>query len=118
MTKQIIIDGVDVSGCDFHSISRYCAIGCQQKNYEGLDKKCRMFEICEENSKCYYKQLQKLKSELKHFASELKRRNQDFENVLKHILEICRCLQGECEEYVRIEDLTRIINEALGYKDE
>ena len=63
--KQIIIDGVDVSGCEF---------------YNKDDKTCREVngkydtDICEfdkcENSNCYYKQLKRKEREYE----ELKRR--------------------------------------------
>ena len=48
--KQIIIDGVDVSGCKHYNPEQYfkCNIGC-----------CH----CEENPNCYYKQLKRKEQE-------------------------------------------------------
>ena len=61
MTKEIIIDGVDVSGC------------CYVYDNEDLDYMCQDGMgtcICQENKSCYYKQLQKLKEENERLKNE------------------------------------------------
>ena len=53
--KQIIIDGVDVSGCIFHSLTIMSYAGY---NY------CKCFECaCECHNDCYYKQLKRKEQE-------------------------------------------------------
>lgn len=52
--KQVIIDGIDVSGCDFLGVkfatNRMCA--------------CSMIDFCNEEPNCYYKQLKRTESKL------------------------------------------------------
>ena len=95
--KQIIIDGVDVSGCEY---------------YNKYDKTCREVngnydtDICEfdkcENSNCYYKQLKRkeqeceeLKEEIKTngfgcFNIEMSEQLDQLKKTLAEIKEICR----------------------------
>ena len=59
--KQITIDGIDVSGCIFHSLT---TMGYAGYNY------CKCFEcVCECHNDCYYKQLKHKEQE----CEELKR---------------------------------------------
>ena len=66
--KEIIIDGVDVSGCKYClKMTKYrCTI--QRDIYKWL---------CEENPNCYYKQLKRKEQE----CEELKEKNK---KILKH----------------------------------
>ena len=53
--KQIMIDGIDVSECIFHSLT---AMGYAGYNY------CKCFECaCECHNDCYYKQLKRKEQE-------------------------------------------------------
>lgn len=90
--KQIIIDGVDVSGCEY---------------YNKDDKTCREVngnydtDICEfdkcENSNCYYKQLarkeqeceelKKIINEAKNSKLDLKRQNEELQKENKRLRE-------------------------------
>lgn len=58
--KEIIIDGVDVSGCDYYE---YC--GCIDDNHE--------LNQCENNRNCYYKQLKRLEAENAKLKEEIKK---------------------------------------------
>ena len=62
--KQIIIDGVDVSGCvnlrleaNTSETSYYnaCSIGLWQRWYSNLEPSCQMSCYCKNNKDCYYK---------------------------------------------------------------
>lgn len=64
--NPIVIDGVDVSGCEYCLKMTKCRCTIQQDVY-----KC----LCEENPNCYYKQLQ--------------RKEQDYEKV-KQTLDIIK----------------------------
>lgn len=64
MDKEIIIDGVDVSGCEFccenplHEIKHSCNVrGCEKDNGLHIHLKCI------NNPDCYYKQLKRLQAE-------------------------------------------------------
>lgn len=66
--KQVIIGGVDVSECIFHSLT---IIGYAGYNY------CKCFECaCECHNDCYYKQLKHKEQELMHFKKENERLSQ------------------------------------------
>ena len=94
MSEKVIIDGVDVSGCEqlFKLAKRKCAL---------LDQ-----VYCEDNPDCYYKQLKRLQKTLKHVengrntkAKKLKR----IEEIVTH------CIQGGfTDEFVQeIFDICR-----------
>ena len=65
--KQIVINGVDVSGCKLYrdevsfvggeTITDVCSIWIWQRDYSGLEPSCIMKCHCSDNSNCYYKQL-------------------------------------------------------------
>ena len=56
IAKQIIIDGVDVSECIFHSLT---TMGYTGYNY------CKYFEcVCECHNDCYYKRLKRKEQEV------------------------------------------------------
>ena len=71
--KQIIIDGVDVSGCiNFRpdvdtaevSYTNACSIGIWQRWYSNLEPSCIMSCSCKYNPDCYYKQLKRKEQKL------------------------------------------------------
>ena len=66
--KQIIIDGVDVSGCEYClKMTKYrCTI--QRDVY-----KC----LCEENPNCHYKQLKRKEQEVEELKEQLSIDNKD-----------------------------------------
>lgn len=67
--KQIIIDGVDVSGCDFLAKKDdYCSYSGVTYAYKGQCM-CSDEEMCKEHPKCFYKKVLK----------QLKRKEQECE---------------------------------------
>ena len=66
MDKQIIIDGVDVSGCEYHSLNKNNCSLCSLSNNL----------ICSYKPFCYYKQLKRKEQE----CEELKEQNNQFDN--------------------------------------
>ena len=70
--KQIIIDGIDVSGCvNFRpdtdtsetSYINACSIGLWQRWYSNLEPSCIISCNCKDNPNCYYKQLKRKEQE-------------------------------------------------------
>ena len=85
MTEETIIDGVDVSECEYYQIeanelypkAQYC--GSMRNTF------------CENEPNCYYKQLKRLQETLKHTENGRKEKA----NKLKRIEEIVmHCIQG------------------------
>lgn len=76
--KQIIIDGVDVSGCEYClKMTKYrCTI--QRDVY-----KC----LCEENPNCYFKQLARKTQECEELREYHNKCCEEFENEKKELLE-------------------------------
>lgn len=70
--KQIIIDGVDVSGCEYYNKDDKT---CREVNGKYETDICD-FDKCE-NSNCYYKQLSGLKAE----NTRLKEKIESYKNV-------------------------------------
>ena len=86
--KQIIIDGVDVSGCMYHRMNNKMAM-CKACN-SGIGS-----PYCEYETNCYYKQLKRL------------------EKKLEKIKEICKNVMptGIDEETDKFGDILEIIEE-------
>ena len=101
--KQIIIDGVDVSGCDYFNFTdeHYCdecssEFGCA---------------VCDERTICYYKQLKRKEQENKRLleiinAKPLETVDIDSAFEIEKLKEQLKRKEQECEE------LKKIINEA------
>ena len=71
--KQIIINGVDVSGCDFLAKKDdYCSYSGVTYAYKGQCM-CSDEEMCKEHPKCFYKKVLK----------QLKRKEQECEELKK-----------------------------------
>jgi len=92
--KQIIIDGCDVSGCEFavkpinyNEIKCHCCKGLLQIATMHEQPESIRSGVCENNPNCYYKQLKRKEQECETLASQL-----DFEVQKKE------CLEQECEE--------------------
>ena len=105
--KQIIIDGVDVSGCphliedyqwwnvagrEEHDINR-CALSFDE--YTDFEED----EFCKKNPNCYYKQLKAKEQECeaykmeadegKEINAELKAENDELKEYIKHLHNLC-----------------------------
>lgn len=72
--KEIIIDGVDVSGCKYClKMTKYrCTI--QRDIYKWL---------CEENPNCYYKQLKRKEQECEELKEKIKKNTQTSTNKIQ-----------------------------------
>ena len=67
--KEIIIDGVNVEGCDFYV--KHCIEDCYDERVD-LYEYCQMFgSECTNEKDCYYKQLQRLKQENETLREQL-----------------------------------------------
>ena len=97
--KQIIIDGVDVSGCKLYrdevsfvggeTITDVCSIWIWQRDYSGLEPSCVMKCHCSDNSNCYYKQLKRKEQACKVLALDAR----VADNHLQHRIEMCDLLR-------------------------
>ena len=76
--KQIIIDGVDVSGC-------YCYVSTSKEYSCGLTCSKFHYRFCKENPNCYYKQL--------------KRKEKSEEKLVKQIQTICDFINNRPETF-------------------
>ena len=78
--KEIIIDGVDVSGCEFYQIAenelypkaQYC--GSMRTTF------------CENEPNCYYKQLKRLEQENAELKAENERLKEEKENLIEQLV--------------------------------
>lgn len=77
--NPIVIDGVDVNGCEYCLKMTKCRCTIQQDVY-----KC----LCEENPNCHYKQLQRKERE-----------NQRYEQTLIEIEDIAKGFCNTCQEF-------------------
>lgn len=81
MDKEIIIDGVDVAGCDFYELC-----GCIDDNHKLND--------CKDNPNCHYKQLKRLEQE----NTELKAENERLKEEIKQLDEIGFGQLNKCKQ--------------------
>lgn len=93
--KQIIINDVDVSGCECFYIN-----ASHPERKECINPYCK--GLCEDNPNCYYKQLKRQEQECESLKSE----NSTFEELVKtqeeNIAELIRRYNqrsSECEDY-------------------
>ena len=70
--KQIIIDGVDVSGCECYTpnIEMDCILHPLQS------------DACKNNPNCYYKQLARKEQECKELKKQLERKEENYQKLL------------------------------------
>ena len=94
--KQIIIDGVDVSGCINYrpsvdttqvSYTNACSIGIWQRWYSNLEPNCIMSCSCKDNPNCYYKNWQRKEQECEELSSKCSQIKQTLAEI-KPILEL------------------------------
>ena len=79
MTEEIIIDGVNVAGCEYFdrdSSLNNCLAHCIPY------PECTCYESCDEHPNCYYKQLKRLKQENKELKEEIRFHNKENSNLL------------------------------------
>ena len=66
--KQIIIDGVDVSGCKYFDC---CNKECKAEYYIRHGYEIVEYDSCKENPNCYFKQLKRKEQECEELKSDL-----------------------------------------------
>lgn len=72
MTKEIIIDGVNILGCKHYDLeNNYCDQSYLGEG--GLLKNTKNPKRCEQSPNCYFKQLQRLKQENEELKYEIDR---------------------------------------------
>lgn len=82
--KQIIINGVDVNGCDFLAKKDdYCSYSGVTYAYKGQCM-CSDEEMCKEHPKCFYKKVLKQLKRKEQECEELKDKNQYLINTCCH----------------------------------
>lgn len=96
MTEEIIIDGVDVSGCKHLKYDDIKKPICKSGGCTGVYKSC----LCEDNLDCYYKQLKRTQKEIEKYSAineqetkdyaELKKENEQLKEENKHYKQIAQ----------------------------
>ena len=76
--KEIIIDGVDVSGCEFYFSTYGC--DCMSSNRE--TKVLTESHHCADNHNCYYKQLKRKELECEELKQTLAETKEIAENAI------------------------------------
>ena len=92
--KQIIIDGVDVSGCKCFYIN-----ASHPELQECINPYCK--DLCKNNPNCYYKQLKRKEQECEELKNErtidLVKQLDQLKACLTEIKEIAHKINDECE---------------------
>ena len=101
--EEIIIDGVNVAGCEYYYEMDDCD-GCHQLCNNATDIKN---EYCEHYKECYYKQLQRLQQE----NAELKAEKERLKEENKLIRQMHKDLSSKLFEFQKIEDTLQEIKE-------
>lgn len=99
--EQIIIDGVDVSGCEYVCNTAFGNIGCKLPFNEEIH--------CCNIPNCYYKQLKRKEQEINNIheyykelrinATELADKNIKLKGQLKEKEQVCKELKKQCNEH-------------------
>lgn len=79
MTEEIIIDGVNVAGCEFYLQDEKYSCDLSFINQEELCK-------CNDVQDCYYKQLKRLEQENKELKEENIKVKKEFNNLIAEII--------------------------------
>ena len=101
--EQIIIDGVDVSGCEYACNTAFGKNGCKHPRMKNI--------YCSKNPNCYFKQLQRKTAEC-----------EKYEQALNEIKSYCEYIQAfnevnKCNK-TDTETILDIISKAKGGVDE
>ena len=112
MTEEIIVDGVNVAGCQCFENDK-CL--WSKKYYES-----NLTPNCEEVKDCYYKQLQRLKQENENLKKEVKQirtyeelKLKKYKQALEEIREIVTGNYDVLEPQAK-KDIENKINEVIG----
>ena len=102
--EVIIIDGVDVAGCNFF-IEDYQRANNIEGRYEHCKNVCELngdnYFYCEMNKNCYHKQLKRLEQENKELKA-YKDINEDFKQAWYELNEKYKQLRSALEEIMEI----------------
>ncbi len=96
--EQIIIDGVDVSKCEFYMHYDYGKFshGCSlHKDMFGLPVCCDIADCCKD---CYFKQLARKTAECESLKEEIEVLKDNFDTATRDCNELIEELKQECEE--------------------
>lgn len=110
MTDKIIIDGIDVSECEF-----YCEEYCNLSN--DRNERLPFAEKCTEYSDCCYKQLKRKKQECEKYKQALDEIEKQVKAMNNECFydDICDCnncdMKNGCS-YYRKSNIINIINKA------
>ena len=113
--KQIIIDGIDVSGCvnlrletNTAETSYYnaCSIGLWQRWYSNLEPSCQMSCHCKNNKDCYYRQLKRKEQECEELKAKCKKYGEINKQETKDYAE----LKADREEALKQLEFVRTLN--------
>lgn len=79
MTGEIIINGIDVSGCDFLlKEDDYCSYSGEYRGYKGQCG-CSDEEMCKDHPNCFYKEVLKQLKRKEQECKELKKKQRKLE---------------------------------------
>lgn len=98
--EQIIIDGVDVGGCEYACNTAFGKNGCKHHMMKNI--------YCSKNPNCYFKQLARKTQEYKELKAYTQRQENQREEYYKEYLK----LSQKCEKYEQALD---DIEEAFEY---
>jgi hypothetical protein len=104
--KQIIIDGIDVSGCP-HLIEDYQWWNIAGREEHDINRCALGFDVgigfeenyfCKENPNCYYKQLKRKEQECEELKDKLRTKARGWANVNDQILKEVDQIKADNEE--------------------
>lgn len=99
---EVIIDGVDVSGCDFLAKEDdYCSYSGEYRAYKG-ECGCSEEEMCKDHPNCFYKKTLKQLARKTQECEELKK---DRINIIKEDAKDYRKLQQAEQKLKRIKQV-------------
>lgn len=101
--KQIIIDGVDVSKCEYRDWRNFCCCNNSKEN-EG-EERVTGRGGCKYNPNCYYKQLKRKEQECKNLEEELRGCRIGIKDISIENTEICKISEKYKQALDKIEDI-------------
>ena len=74
--EQVVIDGVDVSGCEYACNTAFGKNGCKHSMMKNI--------YCSKNPNCYFKQLQRKTAECEELKKEIKKLTTEYDRENLH----------------------------------
>ena len=78
MSKEIIVNGVDVSGCKYYALQEHYDIESDGLWKVCYSKDCK-YSICANNYDCYYKQLKRAENQIVDLNKMIEVKEQEYE---------------------------------------